>query len=103
MDDICNWVKTHPDHVEGCDEITPKKVFLWTCLNFDDNVCDYEDFFNCRMKGNNIENGCNYVFKGGPRMACKCNTEPIPRTTRCLFHNATIFCEKFAEYRNAIN
>lgn len=101
--DICNWVETHPDHVEDCDEDKPNRLFLWVCLNFDSNVFDYEDPASGAMSGVRTENGCTYVFKGGHRMTCRCNVTPVSGTTRCSFHNAVIFSEKFRDYLDTIN
>ena len=54
-------------------------------------LMDYENCEQCCMNGPQVANGCDYIFKRGPRCSFRCGIQTVESKPRCKFHDHIIF------------
>ena len=106
IDQMWKWVEQHEQHLGddyfwNVDLHDCKDVFL-TLLHPKVGVNEYDEPWDNRMYGQVIENGCDYVFEGGPRMSQRCNSELVEGKRRCLLHDHVIFTNWKPQFWNLI-
>ena len=96
MCQIASWIKTYPRHYYGSESDTPAQAYFRFMSN-QSLIIEYEDPRNEVMFGDQIPNGCTYIFKEGISRQKRCNCAPVQGYSRCSFHNHTIFSDEIRE------
>lgn len=100
---ICEWIKTHPNHVVDYYfeiAISDSAAILFKFLAEPEILIDYEDPINFRMLDDHQDaDGCEHIFRRGPMIAQRCLFPKVEGTNRCRFHNHTIFSNVVTEFR----
>ena len=93
--EIVQWIRDHKQHwvdnYETFAHDTPIEIWFRFCRK-PDLIEEYESYgFMC---GDEVDNGCDFIFSNGPLISSRCN-RPLKDGKRCKFHGALIFSDKF--------